>query len=160
MPALKTAGAARVADRAAYIAPEAMAGIKRATRVVQIVCSGTADEKVSIVYKQAIAAVSRGDVLMRNAVVTMAENALTKALEFSRHSQEQIAAAVRAPESLACRAELDTPTLNAKPVTAGKTWENSGGFQADVRGRRPAVMPATEATRQRSGCRSSDCAQS
>jgi hypothetical protein len=38
---------------------------------------------------------------MRNAVVTVDENALTKALEFGRNSQEQIAAAVRAPESLA-----------------------------------------------------------
>jgi len=52
-------------------------------------------------YKQTIAAVSRGDVLMRNAVVTMDENALTKALEFGWNSQEQITAAVRAPESLA-----------------------------------------------------------
>jgi hypothetical protein len=38
---------------------------------------------------------------MRNAVVTMDESALTKALEFGWNYQEQIAAAVRAPESLA-----------------------------------------------------------
>jgi hypothetical protein len=78
-------------------------------------CVGTVEAKRSIVYKQTIAAVKKGGGLMRNAAVRMNENALTKALEFGRNSQERTDRCGRSrPRKLGPRrAELATPTLDA-----------------------------------------------